>query len=313
MKTFYNLNNFSKSRLASRKFIITIGVFDGVHSAHRKIIKLAVKKAKAKKLSVLLITFNPHPAKVLHKTRKTPLLISVKHRLSLFRELGIDAVIVMRFTHKLARITASDFIRKVCDKIHTREIVIGGKFYFGKDKKGSKKSLKELSKIYGYKLDVITARKAFGKVISSTWIRKLILKGELKKASRILLSPVTVLGTVVKGQRRGRFIGFPTANIDPHHEAIPPSGVYAVRVKLNKKAYKGIVNIGTRPTFKKHHGECSEPTIEAHILNFKKPIYGRDLEISFVKKIRNEKEFESSKLLREQIRRDTVLVRRILR
>ena len=312
MKIFYNLNDFLNSRASRGRFVVTTGVFDGVHRAHQRIIKTLIKKAKKRHRSSLLITFWPHPVNVLRPPRRVPLLISLKHRLCIFEELGLDNVIVLPFTRRLARMGAEGFIKKIFGKITVDEIIIGGNFFFGKNKRGSLSDLRKFSAIYGYRVSVINTLRTSGKVISSTMIRRLISKGELKKASNLLSRPVTVLGTVVKGHRRGRIIGFPTANIDPHHEAIPPSGVYAVRIKAGKKLYKGVLNIGIRPTFRQGLPEELEPTIEVHIFNFSKPLYGKDLEIAFVKKIRKEKKFKNPFLLREQITKDAGRARGIL-
>ena len=187
---------------------------------------------------------------------------------------------------------------------------MGSNFFFGKKREGSLKVLKEFSKLYGYKVSTVGRFKTSGKIISSTLIRSLILEGKIKKASFLLSRPVTVLGTVVKGHRRGRDVGFPTANVDPHHEAIPPSGVYAVRVKIGNRLYKGILNRGLRPTFIK--GE-KEPTIEVHVFGFRKDIYGKDIEIIFVKKIREEKKFKDIDKLRKRIKEDIKRAKYILR
>ena len=313
MKTFYSLNDFLNSRASLRKFTITIGIFDGVHYAHKKLISTLIKKAKAKHLSTLLITFDPHPASVLKKAKKAPLLISLKHRLRLLEEMGIDYVVVLRFDRKLASMSAKDFIKKKLAKICVSEIVVGKNFFFGRDKTGSLKELAKFSNAYNYKLDIINPVKSRQEVISSTLIRSLIQKGNLKKASKLLSRPVSVLGTVIKGHKRGRIIGFPTANIDPHHEVIPPSGVYAVKIKLKGKLYNGVLNIGKRPTFSKNNYDSSDLTIEVHLLNFDKSIYGKDLEIIFVKKIRDENRFKKIAELKAQIKKDESMARHILR
>jgi len=312
MKVFYSLDDFLKSRFSSKRFVLTMGVFDGVHRAHQAIIKKAVKIARNRKISTIVITFNPHPADVLNAAKKVPLLISLKHRLHLLEEMDVDCVMVLRFNKKLSGMEASAFAKNLFSKIKVENIVIGESFFFGKEKKGSFGDLNRLSKVFKYRINVIKALKSDGKIISSTRIRKLISKGDIKKASRLLSRPVTVLGTVTKGHKRGRIIGFPTANIDPHHEVIPPSGVYAVKVKFKHKTYNGILNIGIRPTFRGKRLADKEPTIEVHIFNFKESIYGKDLEIEFVKKIRKERRFESVSELRSQIGKDERIARRLL-
>jgi len=308
MKIFYSLNDFLKSRASSGRFAVTIGVFDGVHRAHRRVIKTVIKKAKAKHLSTLLITFNPHPANALIAPRKVPLLISLKHRLRLLREAGIENVLILHFDRKFREMPAADFIKKVLCKIKLGEITIGENFRFGKGQLGTLRNLEE----HGYTVDVVKTLKRSGLPVSSTRIRGLILSGNLKKAEKLLSASVVVLGTVIKGHMRGRIIGFPTANINPHHEAIPPSGVYAVKIKRKNRSYKGILNIGIRPTFTKSHSAPVDPTIEVHLFDFNKPLYGEDLEIIFVKKIREEKKFKDACALKEQIKKDENRARRLL-
>jgi riboflavin kinase/FMN adenylyltransferase len=303
MKIFYSLSDFLKSEARFKRFIVTIGVFDGVHSAHRKIIKAMVKKAKKKRLSTMLITFHPHPGNILNRSAKVPLLISLKHRLRLLSEMGLEHVIVLPFNRALAGMSEVNFIKNILSRIQIDEITVGGNFFFGRHKKGKISDLKRFSALYGYRVNTIPALKRSGKVISSTRIRGLILKGDLKKAASLLARPVGILGTVIKGRKRGRIIGFPTANINPHHEAIPPSGVYAVKAICNKRLYKGVLNIGVKPTFNKNVRD-KEPTIEAHLFDFNKSIYGKDLEIIFVKKIRNERKFRNMPALRKQIKED---------
>ncbi|NQU95543.1 MAG: bifunctional riboflavin kinase/FAD synthetase [Candidatus Omnitrophica bacterium] len=319
MKTFYSLNEFLNSCPRRRKFVVTIGVFDGVHCAHQRIIETLIKKAKRKNSKTLLITFDPHPANISSLSKKVPLLISLKHRLHLLGEMGLDNVLVLRFDRKFAKVSAAKFIEKVLGKIHIDEIIVGKNFFFGNKKRGKVGDLGKFSEDYGYRLSVISEVKRSQKVISSTWIRSLILKGDLRKARTLLGRPVTVLGTVIPGHKRGRIIGFPTANINPHHEVIPPSGVYAVKISLTSsgtggpkgKIYNGIMNIGTRPTFKGVSPDV-EPTIEAHIFNFNKYIYGKDLEIIFVKKIRKEKRFKDAASLARRIKMDEKRARQIL-
>lgn len=313
MKIYYSLNDFLKSSRSSGKFLATIGVFDGIHKAHQKIIKSLVKKAKSRNLRSALITFDPHPMNVLGSPGKgIPLLISLKHRLRLLEKMGIDYVIVLRFSRALSRMAPRHFIQRVLGKINIAEIIVGENFFFGRKRQGSPKDLKKFSNLYGYKVSFISAVKSSGKPISSTRIRNLILKGNLKKASGLLSRPVAVLGTVVKGTKKGRIIGYPTANINPHHEAIPPSGVYVVRIKLQNRIYGGILNIGVRPTFTAGSFVDRDPTVEVHIFGFNKRIYGRDIEVMFVRRIRKERKFKDADSLRAQIAKDEEYAKRIL-
>lgn len=284
-----------------KKIAATIGIFDGVHRGHRKIFRRLVKEAKKKNAKTLALTFYPHPRKILNHASNVPLLTSLEHRLKLIKDGGVDYVRVIKFTKSLSSLKPDRFIKDVLiNRFNVKVLVVGKNFLFGHSKRGDFKLLKKMSGKYGFQLFGVKTAKIKNIPISSTKIRDAIEKGDLKLASLMLGRPVAVFGTVVKGRRVGRKLGFPTANIDPHHEAIPPSGVYAVDLKINKRFYSGILNIGFRPTF----GRYIEPTIELHIFDFKKNIYRKDIEIIFKRKIRNEKKFLSAEALRKQIQKD---------
>jgi len=269
---------------------VTIGIFDGVHKGHQVILKKLLQEAEKKRLKSVVITFDPHPVKVLNPGFKIPLLMSLNHRIKLIKRMGVDYCFVERFTKNFSKLKPEDFVKDtLVDKLNLKTLVAGGNFLFGFKEKGDAGLLKKLSRIYNFKLYSIPPLKIGGSFVSSTRIRKAIEKGDLKLASELLGRPVTILGTVVKGKRLGRKIGFPTANIDPHHESIPPSGVYGVDIALDGKTCKGILNISARKI------------IEAHIFNFNKNIYGRDIEVIFKQKIRNEKKFKSLEALKHQI------------
>ena len=273
--------------------IVTIGIFDGVHKGHQAILKKVIRRAKIARLKSVVITFNPHPVKVLSPGAKIPLLMSLGHRIRLIKKMGVDECLVMRFTKGFSRLSPEDFIKNVLvDKFNLKALVTGGNFLFGFEEKGGVALLRKLSRAYDFKFYSVPPLKMDGNFISSTRIRRLIEEGDLKSASKMLGRPVTILGTVVKGRRFGRKIGFPTANINPHHESIPPGGVYGVDAVLGEKKYRGILNISGRKI------------IEVHIFNFKKDIYGKDIEIIFRQKIRDEKKFKSPEALKKQIQLD---------
>jgi len=272
---------------------VTIGIFDGVHRGHQVILKKVIKEAKKLRLKSIVITFQPHPVKVMNPGAAIPLLMSPEHRIRLIRKMGVDQCLVKRFSKKFSKLKPEDFIKKILiDKLKLKVLVTGRNFLFGFKEKGNIELLKKLSKNYDFKLYSVKPVRIEGDLVSSTRIRQAILKGDLAFASKMLGRPVTILGTVVKGRSVGREIGFPTANIDPHHEAIPPSGVYSVDVRIDEKLYHGILNIS------RHN------VIEAHIFKFKRNIYSRDIEVIFKKKIRNEKRFKSLNALQNQIRLD---------
>jgi len=289
------------------KIVASIGIFDGVHRGHQKILARLVKEAAKHKSKSLVVTFEPHPREVLNPGSRVALLTSLQHRLDLIKGLGIDFLLVVKFTKSFSRIKAEDFINAfLVSGINIKTIVVGANFLFGARRKGDFRLLKKASKKFGFRLIGVKPLKIGSIYVSSTNIRKKIQKGDLKDASKMLGRPVTVFGTVIKGRSIGRKIGFPTANIDPHHEAIPPSGVYAVNVRLDKRIFAGILNIGTRPTF----GRKSPPVIELHIFNYNKNLYGKDIKVIFKVKIRNERKFPSIESLRRQIEKDIQFAKR---
>lgn len=292
-----------------KKTIAAIGIFDGVHLGHKAIIKSAIRRARAIRGKSVVITFHPHPLKILQPDRPIPLLMSTKHRLRLIGELGVNICLLIRFNKRFSNLQPRDFVKKILvEKLNVCEVYIGSDFVFGKDGMGNAILLKKYGRCYGFKVKIMPMIKIAGKVVSSTMIRNLIMKGRLDEAAKMLGRPVTVFGTVVKGTRRGKLLGYPTANIDPHHETIPPSGVYAVWVRVRNRKYGGALYIGTRPTFKE-----AAPVIEVHIFNFRKLIYGEDVEIIFIKKLRSDRRFSSKQKLVEQIRKDNIIARRTLK
>jgi len=291
--------------------VLTIGVFDGVHVGHKAIISKVTARAKSLGVKSVAVTFDPHPLKALHPSSYVPSLMSLPHRIRLIKELGVDVVIVLKFTRSLAALSPAAFVKGILvNKLGAREVYIGENFYFGKGGQASAAAMKKLAHLLGVKTTIVRCIKIDRRVVSSSLIRGLIVTGELDSAKRLLGRSVSILGTVAHGVKRGRILGFPTANMDPHHEAIPPGGVYAVRVRLNGRVLKGILNIGVRPTFYRDH--IPEPAIEVHIFNFNKNIYGEDIEIIFVKKIRPERTFKDRLDLAAQITKDCRKARAIL-
>jgi riboflavin kinase / FMN adenylyltransferase len=297
MQVITDLKNF---KLSARS-VVAIGVFDGLHKAHRSIITSAIKLARQTKAKSLVLTFWPHP-------QGRPSLISLEHRLRLIGELGADVCAVIRFNRRFSGISAEDFVKNILvDRLNARAVFIGENFRFGKNAAGDVLLLKKLSRVYGFRVRVFKVAKAGSAAISSTLIRRLISSGKIKAAGKIMMRPVSVLGTVIKGNSLAKRLGFPTANIDPHHEVLPPSGIYAVRISADEKNYAGVCYIGKSPTFSRN-----EQTIEVHIFDFKKNIYGQDLEVKFIRKIRADKKFADPGGLIKQIKKDIVKAKIIL-
>ena len=301
IETVFDLEKIKKGS------VLTIGNFDGVHIGHRKIIDQLLKEAKAFKLKPVVITFDPHPAKLLKQRGRVLMLSSLQHRLRLLEELGVELCVVIDFNRKFIEKDAESFLRDLLvNKLNMKKLVIGDKFSFGRERLKNAASLRSISKKLGFQVRIIRSKRYKSAAISSSVIRHLIEKGKLNIASRLLARPVSVLGTVIHGRKRGRIIGFKTANIDPHHEAIPPSGVYAVYSRIGKSNYRSVLNIGTRPTFNE-----KDPSIEAHIFGINRDLYGKVIEVSFVKKIRPEKKFENEDILRAQIIKDSIIAKKL--
>ena len=299
MKIIYGVNNIGKIR----KPVVALGVFDGVHRGHRRILKAAAHKAQAIAGTSVVLTFWPHP-------QKQASLYSLEHRLRLIAELGIDICIVINFTRRFAGIPAEDFIKNIlAEKIGAKYVYVGKDFRFGRKAQGDFNLLQKIGEDYGFQARGINIIKVKGRPISSTLIRKLIRRGDIRQAEKLLSRRVSILGTVIRGTAVGRILGFPTANINPHHEVIPAAGIYAARIIFNGDRLKGACYIGNRPTLELKNKKAH---IEAHIFNFKKNIYGKYLEIQFIKRIRPDRKFSSLKLLAGQIQKDAFICRRLL-
>lgn len=290
---------------------VTVGVFDGVHLGHRKVIGETVRLARRKRLTSIVVTFDPHPVRVLRRSFAAPSILSLEHRIRLIAELGVDMLVVMRFTKALSRMSAGAFVRRVLSgRLNARVIVASEKFYFGSGARSGVAALRADAPRCGIAVRVVEGSRACGEVVGSSMVRRLILAGDIRRAACLTGRPVSVLGTVVSGARFGRVLGYPTANLNPHHEVVPPSGVYAVRATVGGRRYGGILNIGVRPTF--FSPRDSEPQIEVHLFGFSGTIYGKDIEVFFVKKLRDEVKFNNSQDLVAQIRRDEKAAKKTL-
>ncbi len=284
---------------------LTLGFFDGVHKGHRMIISRTVKYAKRHGLVSVVYTFLPSKTWKCPFARKRPLLTSVDHRLKLIEDIGVDYCYLQDFTKAFASISAADFLDKVLfPKFKPEYICIGSNFRFGKNQKGTAMMMRQTAAKKGIRLEIEKPFRLNGRNVSSSGIRSLIEAGRIEEASKYLGRPYSVLGTVIHGKGLGRRIGFPTANLDPHNEAIPPLGVYATRTIINGKTFDSVTNIGK---FKDNR------IIEAHIFNFRKNLTGKDIEVLFFKKLRPEMEFESSGTLAAQIKKDCYKARNLLR
>jgi len=292
-----------------KKRCLAIGIFDGVHRGHADILHRVVREAKKLKASSAIMTFDPHPRKVLSGDHKNPaILMSLEHRLRTIASLGIKETFVIPFNKKFASIPREKFLEDILiKKLGVKMLAVGQDFRFGRFAKGDAAYLRERAKDLGFRLFLCPPVKRKGKIISSTVIRHLIEKGKLPQAADMLGRPVSIYGTVVHGRGKGRGIGFPTANLDPHHETLPPDGVYAVTGDLDGKKLKGVLHIGKRPTF-----GLERKSVEVHLFDLRGDLYGREIELFFVKKIRPIQRFKNTAALTAAIRRDIRLARAVL-
>ncbi len=283
--------------------VVTLGMFDGIHLGHQKVIEKIVNLANKKNGKSIVLTFDRHPRSFLSKTPQS-CLTSLEHRLVLFERLGVDITVVLKFDKKIAETSAEDFIAEIMyNSLGAKAVVLGFNCSFGKDRRGDASMVCDFAHKYGFEVISCEPVEFEGEIISSTTIRKNIIQGNLQKAKGMLGRHVSVFGTVIKGSGRGKELGFPTANLNLHHEIRPPSGAYATKAFFDGKEYKAITNIGTRPTFEENTYD-DEPVVEAHIIDFNESIYGRDLEVQFLYKLREETKFENVNELKLQLERD---------
>jgi riboflavin kinase/FMN adenylyltransferase len=287
--------------------VLTFGVFDGVHIAHRIVISRVVARARALNTEGVVISFDPHPA-VSISGEAPPALTSMGKKIELLEMLGIDRVVVEDFSKRFSQLSPEEFVRDILvGKFEAREVVVGYDCAFGKDRAGDRWLLKKLGEKCGFVVDVVEPYKLNGQVVSSTRIRAAILQADLEQARNLLGRYYSVSGLVVPGKGIGHKIGYATANLQVQKQVLPPPGVYAVKVSINGEQFYGMLNMGTQPTF----GE-NEFRIEVHLLDFEGTLYRKDVEVFFVSKIRDEKAFASSKELAEQIEKDEVIAMKIL-
>lgn len=280
---------------------VAIGVFDGVHRGHLAILKRAVAEARRRKLRSVALTMDPHPSEVLRPDRPVPLLYSPEHRIELLRTLGFGTVVVLKFDRALARIPAADFAREILAKrLGARAIWVGTNFKFGRGAEGNADFLRRHPDLRGCAVRAVRPVLWGGRPVSSSRIRQAVTAGRLEAASELLGRPYSLFGTVVRGDARGRQLGFPTLNLDLDHDLLPPPGVYAVRARRGAKRYPGVLHLGPRPTF----GSAAFRA-ECHLLEAPgRSLYGARFELVPVKLLRAVRRFPDAGALIAQIRRD---------
>jgi riboflavin kinase/FMN adenylyltransferase len=285
--------------------VVTIGTFDGVHRGHRRILSALLKISSRESRDPVVITFSSHPRKVLRPGLDVKIITTTEEKINAIYEFGIPNIIVLNFTKRMAGMSAIDFYNEVLiSKLDAKTLVIGYDHAFGKDRAGNYDFLTTLTAKTGVEIIRVAEENLDSDPVSSSWIKREILSGNIAKANLLLGWRYSISGSVIKGKGRGRSLGFPTANIVPFHpdKVVPGDGVYAVRVELEKDLVKdGILNIGKNPTF---HNDAR--TIEVHILDFNGTIYDAPITVVFHERLRGEISFDSKELLIDQIKRDRI-------
>ena len=281
---------------------LAIGVFDGVHLGHQAVISTSTSHAGSADGTPVVITFDPHPLKVLRPRNAPHLLTATQHKIALIRDLGVEHLLVINFDKKFAATPPENFIQQlVTHSRPLREICVGHEWSFGKDRRGNLDLLKKLGAQFDFDVVGIPPVKVNGAVVSSTAIRQAVEKGDFAKAAAMLGRDYTVLGTVKAGDKLGKKLGYPTANLSAHSEQFPPNGVYLVEARIQGVFYHGVVNLGYRPTISSGK---SERVLEIYLLDFDRDIYGENVEVRFVRYLRPERKFDSLEALVGQIELD---------
>jgi riboflavin kinase/FMN adenylyltransferase len=303
------IHDLSELRRPLKNPVLTIGNFDGVHRGHLALFDKVKERAKAINGHSVVMTFDPHPVKVMKPGNGPPLITPIEQKLELISNAGIDVILCLSFTLEFASISAEDYVQDILvDKVGVKEIVVGYDYTFGRKRQGNVTLLREMGEKLGFRVHLMDPVHLDDTVVSSTSIRELVQEGNLSDAKKFLGRDYQISGTVIKGKDRGgRLLGFPTANLASVDELIPKRGVYAVTVLVNDQTWNGVTNIGYNPTF----GDDAL-TVEAHLLDFSEDIVGKTIKIKFVKRLRDEKTFDDVKELSDQIARDIEQAREVL-
>lgn len=298
MNIIYDLNELKEPL---KNPVLTIGNFDGVHKGHLVLFDRVKARAKAIDGQSAVMTFEPHPTKVMKPGNGPPLITPIKQKLDLISDARIDVIFCIPFTRQFASISAEDFVQDILvDRLGIKEIVVGYDYTFGFKRQGNISLLQEMGEKLGFKVHVVDPIRLDNALVSSTSIRELVQEGNLSEAKKLLGRDYQICGTVVKGKNRGgRLLGFPTANLKLIDELIPKGGVYAVTAIINDKIYYGVSNIGYNPTF----GD-EALSVETHLLNFSEDILGKTIRVNFIKRLRDEKTYGSVEELADQIALD---------
>ena len=306
MNVFQNIENYRPQS----KCILSIGTFDGLHIGHQKIIKKLVKLAREHDQAATILTFFPHPRRVLQKERELKLIDTLSEKKKLLKTLGVDNLIIHPFSKSFSRLSAREFCRDIlADQLKVGNLLIGYDHRFGKNREATTDDLITFGKLYDFTVQIIPAQLSNEITVSSTKVRKAIEEGDFEQVHQFLGRFFELQGTVIKGEGIGRTIQFPTANIqiNESYKIIPPRGVYLVKVQTDSNRWGGMMNIGIRPTL-----EGENQTLEVHLFDCESDLYNKKLRISFLQKIREEQKFDSIEELKNQLEKDKEICKRTL-
>ncbi len=305
MQTYYNLESIPE---LTRDSVATFGVFDGLHIGHQEVLKTVRARANADKLASVLVGFYPHPLAFLAPEKCPPVLMCLPKRVEILEQLGIDIAIFVNFNERIASMSPDTFVNGILLELcRAKHVVVGYACQFGKDREGNAQLLEAMGHQSEFGVTIVPPTELNGLPVHSTRIRQAIARGDLGLASQLLGRTYSLSGTIVRGDGRGRQLGFSTANIETGEQLCPPNGVYAIRAKLAKRWLDGVLNIGIRPTF-----NGTKFQVESHLFNFDETIYGEIIEIFFIEKIRSERKFSNMHALVQQIHRDIAVADEIL-
>ena len=294
MRLFHGYENAEIARPTA----LSLGVFDGLHLGHQLILQTVVERARAAGAVPTVVTFDPHPRAVLHPESAPPLLQTLDQKVEAFGLLGIEQTIVVRFNEEFARVRAREFLRDVIyERLQAREVYLGRGFAFGHEREGNIELLREVSRELGFVADEVPEVRLRGQRISSSRIRELLSEGRVNLARRMLGRPYGVEGRVVRGQERGRRLGFPTANLQPRNRVTPRHGVYVTATLIEGQWLRSVTNVGVRPTFESE----AEPSVETFVMGWAGDLYGDVVRVRFLRRLRDERKFTSVDELKRQI------------
>ncbi|MCC5940601.1 MAG: bifunctional riboflavin kinase/FAD synthetase [Balneolaceae bacterium] len=304
---------FLKDVKRNSSTVVTVGTFDGVHAGHKVLINTVVKIAKEHKSRSVIVTFDPHPREIINPGKSgIKLLSSLEERSELLSDLGVDEMVVIPFDRDFSLLTSEEFVRDIVwDKIGVSHFVIGYDHHFGRDREGTIETVQMLGSVLGFSSHVVSRQEVGSKTVSSTAVRRAIQdEGDMKLTASFLERYYILNGTVVHGDKRGKTIGYPTANIQVKNsrKITPKRGVYAVWVRVEGEYYSGMMNIGIRPTF-----EGDSETLEVNLFDFDRDIYGKDIQIQFVERLRDEKSFSGLEELKNQLSVDKIEAQNVLK